>query len=464
MDRDLRDTPIYKEVEEFYRRALGPGFGRISEAADPSPSPEGHWFAFVGSHLDDLEGLPRARVYLVRPDGSGLARATNGPNDDSNARWSPDGRTLTFQSDRAEEGRFQVDGLTADSLREARPLREVPGTVEYHSWAPHGRRIVAGVAGPGADQAGASGSGTTKAAEGLPDWVPSVESADNVEREWRRLWLFDLPDESVEEARVLSREGLNVWEASWSGPNAVVAIASESPGEEAWYAAPLVLIDLATGEERVLLRSDVQLGLPRASPSGSRVAVVEALCSDRLIVAGDIMLVDPGSGDARRIDTPGIDVTHLAWRDEERLFFVGVRGMESVAGEVDASTGAATELWSSPEACGDWYPFAAPLGENGFVTVLHSWTRPPEVVTVNTDRPGAADAVRVIPSSRTSGTALMAGPSARERIAWTAPDGLEIEGLLAVPEGPAPFPLVVHVHGGPIWAYQDAWPLRSRMN
>ena len=44
---------------------------------------------------------------------------------------------------------------------------------------------------------------------------------------------------------------------------------------------------------------------------------------------------------------------------------------------------------------------------------------------------------------------------------WTAPDGLEIEGFLTLPRGEAPFPTILHVHGGPIWAFQDHPPKES---
>ena len=54
MDRDLRETPLYKEVEDFYRRALGPGFGRFSDVSDPRTSPDGRWIAFRGDVLERL--------------------------------------------------------------------------------------------------------------------------------------------------------------------------------------------------------------------------------------------------------------------------------------------------------------------------------------------------------------------------------------------------------------------------
>jgi hypothetical protein len=43
------------------------------------------------------------------------------------------------------------------------------------------------------------------------------------------------------------------------------------------------------------------------------------------------------------------------------------------------------------------------------------------------------------------------------RVRWTARDGLEIEGLVSTPDGSAPFPLVVLVHGGPVWACCERW-------
>ncbi|GAA4503737.1 hypothetical protein GCM10023191_056940 [Actinoallomurus oryzae] len=41
------------------------------------------------------------------------------------------------------------------------------------------------------------------------------------------------------------------------------------------------------------------------------------------------------------------------------------------------------------------------------------------------------------------------------QVTWSALDGLQ--GLLDLPRGDAPYPLVVHPHGGPVGAYQDGW-------
>jgi dipeptidyl aminopeptidase/acylaminoacyl peptidase len=454
MDKDIRETTLYRDVEDHFRRALEPAFGRISGAADPAPSPDGSLIAFTGSRLDRLEGpaTGTTRICVASVDERSVEEVTAGPNDDRLPRWSPDGSRLAFLSDRANKGRFDLFFLAAGRIGEAVAGPKVDGTVEFHVWAPDGSRILLGVAGLGADKAGAQGSGTTAERDrGVPAWLPDVESAEGAEAAWRRLWMADLDAGS---AAPLSREGLNVWEADWCGPDAIAAIVSESPGEETWYAAPLVVIDAATGRERILYRSNVQLGMPRPSPDGRRIAVVEALCSDRLIVAGDLLLVDPSDGSVTRVDTAGVDVTDLAWRDDRQLVFFGLRGLQTVAGEMDVESGTTEELWASAETCGDWYPAGQPISVEGIAVVLESFERPPEVAVI---REGKAESVA---SFEHRGSRYLQEIGGRiEEVLWTGPDGLEVQGLLLSPERPGPHALVVYVHGGPVWAYRSVWAM-----
>ena len=245
----------------------------------------------TGSVYDELEGLPRTAVYEVR-DGA-LRALTSGRGSAKSARFAPDGSSLAFLSDRAKAEAFQLYLLADGQLGEAQAAPAVAGTVEYLAWSPDGTRILLGVAGLGAEVADAQGSGTTGSGEsGRPSWYPQVE-AGTPEDSWRGLWLYTLA--SGELARV-SPDGLNVWEAAWSGPGHVLAITSEQPGEDDWYSAVLSRLEISTGEVTELLRSDVQLGLPAGTSDGTRAAVVEAVCSDRLIVAGDVILLDLVAG------------------------------------------------------------------------------------------------------------------------------------------------------------------------
>ncbi|MGZ4149766.1 MAG: prolyl oligopeptidase family serine peptidase [Actinomycetota bacterium] len=445
MERDLRDTPLYKDVEAFYRSALEPGFGTPTAFGDPVPSPDGSQVAFVGQVLEALEGAPHGRICLAAADGSGWRRITNGPNTDDGPRWSPDGSRLTFRSDRAEPGRFQLYELTLGAVGEARALATVPGVVEHHRWSPDGTSILLLVAGGHAEQADALGSGTLGPGAEAAPWLPEVESFEDDE-EWRRLWILDV---ASGEARRVSRDGLNVWEATWVGNDRVAAIVSEGASEGDWYTAPLASIDLATGREQILHRSQAQLGYAEGSPDASCVAVLEAVCSDRYLVAGDLLLVGL-DGDVRRVDTGGVDVTGACWRPDGSLLAFGRARLDSVVLEV--RDGSVRELARTAQTLGWYRPAGAPLAD-GAVATVSGFRRPPAVVLLGGDREVVlADAAH--PGHERLTTHL----DGVEPLTWTAPDGLEIDGYLLTPHGGGPFPLLLNAHGGPVWQFGDQWP------
>ena len=356
MRKDLRESPEYAAVAEHVRRLHEPAFGRPHHVTDLVTTADASRIVVTGSVYDELEGLPRTALYEVR-DGA-LRALTSGGGSAKAARLAPDGSSLAFLSDRAKAEVFQLYLLADGQLGEAQAAPAVPGTVEYLAWSPDGTRILLGVAGLGAEMADAQGSGTAGSGEsGLPSWYPEVE-AGTPEDAWRGLWLYT--PASGELARV-SPDGLNVWEAAWSGPGHVLAITSEQPGEDDWYSAVLSRLDISTGEVTELLRSDVQLGLPAGTSDGRRAAVVEAVCSDRWIVAGDLILLDLVAGTRCAVDTAGTDVTAVQWIDGTRLGYIGQRHLDSVAGIADAGEGplpetiTAKELVASAQSWASWF-------------------------------------------------------------------------------------------------------------
>jgi dipeptidyl aminopeptidase/acylaminoacyl peptidase len=314
--------------------------------------------------------------------------------------------------------------------------------------------VLLGAAGAGAELAGVQGSGTaaTAAAAKLPSWMPEVDLGAG-QGSWRRLWAYEIATRKMTRA---SRDGLNVWEAAPCGAGRAVAVTSEDYDENAWYSALVTLVDLESGRERPLYKSDVQVGLVCASQDGMRVAFIEALCSDRMVMAGDLIVVDLDDGGSKRIDAAGIDITKAAWRDDSRVAFIGLRGLDTVAGEVDVTTGATTELWSTTESCGVVYPDLRPLGARAFATVVQSYDRYPEVALVDEGQVETLTSLghRGADDTRASGGAL-------ERVEWDAPDGMRIEALLVRPSDHGPHPLVVDVHGGPVGVWDNRWTMRS---
>jgi dipeptidyl aminopeptidase/acylaminoacyl peptidase len=119
---------------------------------------------------------------------------------------------------------------------------------------------------------------------------------------------------------------------------------------------------------------------------------------------------------------------------------------------VDHEAGVAKERWAMNEAGGRFFLSASHVGDDVVLT-RNAARRPPEIVVVSDGEP------RTLVTTATDGTAMIASHVAsRQVLTWSAPDGLQIQGLLTLPSGDGPFPLILNVHGGPVWAFADAWP------
>jgi dipeptidyl aminopeptidase/acylaminoacyl peptidase len=452
-ERDLRNTDLYKQVQEHFQKLFA-GSGRIIDAVEPALSPDGKTVAFSGKYLNSLEEQPFYALCLYDISAGKVKQVGEESCSCRSPQWSPAGDQLAYLCDSAEKGHMQIhiyDVVTQKTT--AAP--KVDGIAEYFSWSPSGQRIIIGIAAAGADLAGAQGSGSHAAKnDDMPGWIPTVDTGDN-ESQRRSLWLLDVSCQKL----VPIEFGKNVWESAFCSDDSILAVVSDETGEWAWYFADLVRFDIDTKELRTLHRvGSRQVGLPRATRSGSRLAFIEAICSDRMIIAGDVMLLESGKTEAVRIDSLSVDVMQIQWIDEHRLFFIGLQNLDTVAGEYDVRTRKSRELWRSSETCG-LYQTDAFASDTGIVLVLQSFTRYPELVVIKDG------AIAKAHSFSHPGTQYAQGIGGKiEQINWTGRDGLSCDGLLITPREAGPNPLVVRVHGGPIGAFRNFWMMRDPVN
>ncbi len=401
---------------------------RLKRFADVTLSADGQRIAFAVSALYREKGKS-IETHLWSGEVDGELR--EGPAG-SLPRFSPDVSRLAYSSDAGHEGRLSlwVDGDE---------LGEIPGSVEDLRWSPDGSQLLVLAADIGADMAGAQSARKIEEA-GAGEQDPKVIKPAQF---WRRLWLVDA---ASGETRDVTPERTNVFEFDWAGGKAV-AVCTDEPSESAWYDAWLGLVDLDARTVERVHTPKWQLQAPVISPDG-QVAWLEGFSSDRGTLTGTVHVL--GTGPV----APELHASWVEFADERTLLVAGCREAGSFAGRLDLD-GSYLELVGGDLTLGNRYAprFASSADGSRIAMPLEGPDEPAEVVLVEH---GERRALTSLNAALKDELATVEWRDYR----WTSSDGLEIQGLLALPRerGDGPLPLVVDVHGGPTgsWTWQFA--------
>ncbi|HET7555213.1 MAG TPA: S9 family peptidase [Gaiellaceae bacterium] len=401
---------------------------RLKRFADVTLSPDGTRVAFaVSASYRERGKAIESRIWSGEIDGE-LREGEPG----SLPRLSPDGSRLAYASDSGHEGRLslRVDGAE---------LGEIAGSVEDLRWSPDGSQLLVLAADIGADMAGAASAKKIEEAGAAAQDPRVIRPAQF----WRRLWVVDA---ATGEARDATPEGTNVFELDWAGGRAV-AVCTDDPSESAWYDAWIGLIDLEARTVERVHTPRWQLQSPAISPGGE-VAFVEGFSSDRGTLTGTVHVLGQGALAAE------LHATWVEFADEDGLWVAGWREAGSFAGRLDLD-GSYLELLSGQLTLGNRYNprFAASADGSRIALAVESTDEPAEIVLLEN---GGRRALTSVNAGVSEELATVEWRDYR----WTSFDGLEIQGVLALPRerGDGPLPLVVDVHGGPTgsWTWQFA--------
>ena len=412
------------------------------EPEDPRLSPDGRAVLFTVAPKGK-RGEHRERAIWVARDGAPARPFTAGTADDAEPRWSPDGTQVLFRSDRAERGVFRPY-LIAAAGGEARPLGELQGKLSALSWAPGGRTVALLRQDPETPE-------EQRRREGRDDAVAVGEDPKRT-----RLWAVDA---QTGRATCLTYGPRHVWSYAWAPDGEHLAmVTTDAPDLDARF---------GPGELRLV---------PLAGGLGRHVAMFPALPEDPVFVVAadgpavavranghradpsDSVWLAPLAGGAPRNLLPGYPgvVETLVLRPGTPGG-LAVRMVEGVHGAVYGLDAGDPEPRPVPLTPGGLHGRGSVMAGPSFsadgsrLALLWSDGSTPEEVHVG-DAGGDGAAVSEL-------GAAFAGRLGRvETVRWASPDGVEVEGLLTLPvgyEAGRRYPLVVEVHGGPCWQWED---------
>jgi Tol biopolymer transport system component len=113
----------------------------IKDVRDPQRSPDGKWVAYVVSRAIKDTDKNDSDIWMASWDGTQEIQLTSSPDNESQPRWSPDNKYLSFVSSRqgAKGGQLWLMNRAGG---EAVKVSDVKGGISEYAWAPDGKRLV----------------------------------------------------------------------------------------------------------------------------------------------------------------------------------------------------------------------------------------------------------------------------------------------------------------------------------
>ncbi len=457
MTRDFFPADVLEQVKTQIASFLLPGSGEISSITNIDLHPSGKHCLFAGDFYNSLDEDRYSSIAMLDMETRNITRLTSSKHRDCYAFFSPDGNMISYLSDADSPGGLHPYLYDIRKNCGSVRLPYLAGSTEETAWSPTGRLLLCVVVGLNNEKKSKKNDAVQMQQHSAKHcWEPRVEYSRQDER-WRRLWIYDCVSEQFWRPDI---GDWNIWHASWCGSEYVAVSTSPSFSENSWYSAELRVVNIYSGENKLVYKPKEQIGHVSCSRDGRYISFVEAPASDRDIIFGQLTIIDTETSQTFHIDTHGVDVASISWSDETRFIYAGDRDLELVAGCCDLNNGIARELYASSKLhSGVVCPDISACGGDSLLLMTESFTEPQGITYI---KEGRCETLFRVHNKGTERVQKLIGNVSEIR--WTAPDGLPLSGWLLEPNGKRPHPTIMAVHGGPVWSNRNCWQSERRLN
>lgn len=401
---------------------------RIKNIHEARISPDGTRVLYTVSEADVENNHYDTDIWLAQTDGRKAFKLANSPERDSTPRWSPDGETVAFISDRG--GSPQIWSISP-SGGEAAQLSDVPGGIGSFFWSPDSEKIAFLLPEPQTEE-----EKKRREKSGGPIIVHDEP----------RMVHIHLIEVASKKTRRLTGGKFSVDTLSWS-PDAknIVFAARPSPSIPDLFNTDIYTVDVQSREIHRIIATDGADTSPQWSPDGRMIAYVSNVGLNEWIANWYICVVPAKGGQPRNITGNYEEfVSSCQWSSDSRmLYFQSSKGLTTQLHSVSVETG---EVRQVSQGLRVHRSFSFSHGSNRMAFIVSTSAMPSEVYV------SPMDEFEPLRLTRTNSFIEDIDLGETEAIRWKSPDGLTIEGLLIKPPGFQPeeqYPLLTYVHGGP---------------
>ncbi|MDZ7370777.1 MAG: prolyl oligopeptidase family serine peptidase, partial [candidate division KSB1 bacterium] len=395
-------------------------------------SPDGEYLAYataVNRKPNEPAGAAYRELYVILLRTGEIKPFVTGRVNVSSVQWSPDGRLISFLDKRGEKN-TQVWAIPVDG-GEARQLTFADANVRAYRWR-HKSRELAYVA---------ETPETKKEKQLKEKGYDFIFFEENLKD--RNLYLITAGEKG--EPRQLT-EGINVWDFEFSPDGATIAVAASPRNlvDDSYMFKRIYLIDVATGDRRLLYDPQSKLGNLSFSPDGKKLAFSAALSQSDHAVS-QAFVIDIAGGNPVNLTPKNFrgHVEQVYWQDDKTVLFTAAEGVWTTLSAVAAAGGPRRIVYDAQKTGVVFTDIS--VGRNKAVLIGSTPTCAGDVFLFDYKK-GLKQMTDLNPwlKERQLGEQIV--------VRYPARDGVEIEGLLLYPVGYRSgerYPLVVVVHGGP---------------
>lgn len=422
---------------------------------DPQVSPDGAWVAYTLSHTDVKADRSDQHIWMARWDGARTIPLTSRPGEtESEPRFSPDGRWLSFLSERGTEHDDAQLWLLDRAGGEAVQLTQIKGGIEDYAWSPDGARLALIIDDPDPD-AGAAKDAPPKPIV-IDRFLFEQDVTGYLTARHAHLYVFDLASRKAER---LTDGDWDEWLPAWSPDGRrIVFVSKRRADADKDENTDLYVVDATPGAAPRRLTSYAGpdnhpdwASRPAWSPDGRWIAYLQGGPLRLIEYAVHSLAIIPAEGGEPRLLTRRLDrnAADPVWANGSDALSFLEEDDRAVHLESVTLDGAVSEVVGGRRVIA-----AVSSAPNGHEAVLASdISHPFEVYAV--------DGGNLRPLSRANDAWLAELKLAHtEEVSFKSFDGTVVDGFIVRPQAYQPgrrYPTLLINHGGPVMQFQDEW-------
>jgi dipeptidyl aminopeptidase/acylaminoacyl peptidase len=407
----------------------------IKTATDPQLSPDGEWVVYSVVEVPEKTKKRISQIWLSRRDGSEARQLTFAGKGSGGARWSPDGKSIAFTSDRGDGAALYLLSLAGGDPKQLAAHRNGFGALAF---SPDGTKIAySAVIDPENPEdkepdpdVPAPIKHTTRA-----DYKQDTRGYLGDKR--HQLFVYDL--EAGEERR-LTNDVADHMDPRWSPDSSTIAVLSPLMS---FIHGRLELVDVASGKIRLILSGKGAVGMYAWAKDGAQLLISADFNWD---FQQEFHLVSVSTGEPDQItrdlqQTPAGSV--LTWIDDRHALFPAASKGRTGFYQIDTETGAVTE-----EVVGNYTDagFSTDASNRYVAQVRDTLESVGEVVIYDRE---TGDTTQI---TQLNADVLKEFPPAQWERLDVQRGGYTVEAWLLKPANFDPakkYPLILDIHGGP---------------